>query len=410
MQGKEADLALARQLAFAGSAWVREAGWRLLQVLALESRTIADVWMELLSGEADAPALATALDAKAALALLGRVRLDAGGLAGQLERRLIQAREFSSEAFARLARALPAAEIVRIAATAAQGEWGRLRSPCLEALLDTMWRAEFWRAVWAALPADDGGLLARRVLEDAPVADSFLAVEAEGFFATPPPGAGALLLRWIRAHESHFDRDAPLLLAAATCPLPEVRDWGLGRVRSVGMDLPFALRLLESGLPPSVAAGRAFFEAVPAGDERERELALALCDSPEASVRAYGREYVERRAASLPLETVLSDLAEHRDPLTQEFVAKRLLERPELAARLAVFERELLRTRDRARRAKELVKQRPSREGDEEVALLLEMARGRTPRDAEWALEQLARLALAGREIEGLTVDGPAGV
>src|SRR5438093_672555 len=81
-----------------------------------------------------------------------------------------------------------------------------------------------------------------------------------------PVGAGELLLRWIGTHEARFDRDTPVLLAAATCPLPEVRAWGLARVRRVGMDLPFALRLLESGLPEPEEAGRAFF-AAPAADE-----------------------------------------------------------------------------------------------------------------------------------------------
>jgi hypothetical protein len=37
------------------------------------------------------------------------------------------------------------------------------------------------------------------------------------------------------------------------------------------------------------------------------------------------------------------------------------------------------------------------------------MARGRTGRDAEWAWSQLAQLALDGHEIDGFTVDGPAG-
>jgi hypothetical protein len=427
--GKETDLATARQLVGAASPWVRAAGWRVLEVLAVEPALLAALWGELLTGEADTPALQTALDSEAALALLGRVRLDAAGLRAQIDRRLFQAREFSSEAFARLARALPAAETVRIVATVAQGHWDRLRDPLLEALVETGWRAEFWQAVWMALPEDATGLLARRVLDDAPVADSFLAVEAEDLFGGAPAGAGAMLLRWIGAHEVRFDRDTPLLLAAATCPLPEVRAWGLARVRSVGMDLPFALRLLESGLPEPMEAGREFFAAVAPGEEREAELALALCDSPAAAVRAYGREYVRERKASLPMADVIRGLGEHADPVMREFVAQLLIEEPGVGVDTASFDRETLRARDRARRAKELVKARltprhGAREGEapppqptgatpvstEKVALLLELARGRTPRDAEWALEQLARLALDGQEIEGLTLEGTAGV
>jgi hypothetical protein len=43
-----------------------------------------------------------------------------------------------------------------------------------------------------------------------------------------------------------------------------VRAWALARVRETGLDLPFALRLLESGVPPSGALGRTFFEAADA--------------------------------------------------------------------------------------------------------------------------------------------------
>ncbi len=70
----------------------------------------------------------------------------------------------------------------------------------------------------------------------------------------------------------------------------------------------------------------------------------------------------------------------------------------------------MLRARDRARRAKELVKRRQAHETPSDIALLLQMARSRTGRDSDWAWEQLARLALDGYEIEALTVDGPTGV
>ena len=33
-------------------------------------------------------------------------------------------------------------------------------------------------------------------------------------------------------------------------PLPALRTWGLEQAARLGMDLPFALRLMESGLPP----------------------------------------------------------------------------------------------------------------------------------------------------------------
>jgi len=65
---------------------------------------------------------------------------------------------------------------------------------------------------------------------------------------------------------------------------------------------------------------------------------------------------------------------------------------------------------NRGRRAKEAVKKRQDTDATLDVRTLLELARGKgTPRDAEWALSQLARRALAGEKIEGFAVEGVAG-
>jgi hypothetical protein len=189
-----------------------------------------------------------------------------------------------------------------------------------------------------------------------------------------------------------------------------VREWGLRRVGELGMELPFALRLLESGLPASAAAGQAFFDALPEGHEEELEYALALCDSPEPAVQAFGREFIQKRGATLPLSDVIEHLREHADPRMQEFVAYSLLQAPDLAEHAPGFDREVLRARERGRRAKELVKRRLDTVPAEEIPLLLEIARSRTGRDAEWAWSQLARLALNGHEIEGFSLEDTAGV
>ena len=184
------------------------------------------------------------------------------------------------------------------------------------------------------------------------------------------------------------------------------------------MELPFALRLMEAELPEPAAFGQAFFQELPAGDPRELEYALALCDSPIKSVRAAGREFARARWETLPRERLLAALGEHDDPQVQEFLAAVLLARTEPrppadgAGELALaFDAPVLRARHRARRAKELVKarlQRPAETPD--LAVLLELARSTNRRDREWALEQLARLALAGEAIEGFTVEGVVGV
>ena len=90
----------------------------------------------------------------------------------------------------------------------------------------------------------------------------------------------------------------------------------------MGQTLPFALRLLESSLPPSMDVGNAFFNRLPNGDPQERLYALALCDSPFHSC-PLDRPAVRRmgRWETLPREAILRALFESDHADTQAFVA-----------------------------------------------------------------------------------------
>lgn len=404
LRGVTVELETARQLVQHESAWRREAGWQLLAAIPAPPTVAASLWQELLALERATPALRTGIESAAALTLLRHVRGDQVVLPPFLLPLLTPA------ALAVLAGSLPPDALLQLAASAPDDQWLAMRSVLLPGLAAPGRALAFWQALWAAIGSDATGIVKRRLVDDPEIAATFLGLAEPAFLENPDPGLEALLRRWADRHTDLFDPDGPALLAAATSQLPAVRDWGLARVRALGMELPFALRLLESELPQPVALGREHCEAIPAGDPRALEIALSLCDSPAASVRAYGRDFVRARWEWLSPAQVVQALSEHGDPLTQEFLARILLRSPPLAAEATGFDSHVLRARDRGRRAKELVKSRVAREATPDVAALLELARGRNRRDREWALEQLARLALAGHEIEGLTLDGAAGV
>jgi hypothetical protein len=404
VRGREIDLSTSRQLAFASTAWEREAGWRLLAALPAPPHVTAALWTELLAAEGLPPSLMTALHSAAALETLRLARLVATDLDARLSERAMRSELLTPELAADLARVAPLGIVMRMITEAQPAEWTRLRDPLLEGVEQSGRLREFWLSAWPALEEDRTGSLNRRLLEDEQVASTFLEVEGSEFLESRYPGVASLLLRWLDWQRERFPRDSQELLAAATAPLAEVRQWGLQQVARLGMELPFALRLMESGLPNALEMGRAFFQALPPGDEQELDFALALCDSPEAAVRAYGREYVRERWSSLPQPELFHHLSEHADPLMQEFVARLLLDEPGVTADTGEFDRAVLRAPDRSRRAKELVKRRQQHVAADEIPLLLELARGRTARDAEWAWSQLARLALEGHAIEGFDV------
>lgn len=392
-----------------GDEFIRASGWRLLAASATEGTVFRALWTGLLDSPQETPALRTAMSSAAALAGLARAGLSSQDIADRLRDRPFLAALLSPETFAAILPSLPESVALSLIAAVPDDRWPDFRPFLRDHLRAGAGLADFWNAVPAALAVDAEGRLERRLLQDIEIADTMIGVDDLGLLSIREPAFDAVLGRWARAREALFTANSPLLLQAATHVLPTVRAWALGRVRALGLDLPFALRLLESSLPEPMEVGGAFFTSLPPGDGGERVYALALCDSPLASVRAQGRAFVAARWETLPQEDLLRALFENFHPDMQAFAAELLSHSSSRPAGTARFDGEVLRARHTARRAKEQVKARQTVEPTVDVPTLLALARSRTPRDSEWALSQLARLALAGQEIEGFSVTGVAG-
>ena len=388
----------------------RAAGWRLLAASATAPAVFQTLWTGLLDSLSATPALRTALSSPAALSVLARAGFSPQTIADRLRERPFLAGLLSPQTFVILLPAVPASVALTLIAAVADDRWPDFRPFLLDYLRAGNGLDTFWNAAPAALDADAEGRLERRLFGDSDAANTLALVDDPGLLSVRDPAFDAALGRWVRVHESLFIQNSPLLLQAAIHVLPSVRAWGLDRAQVLGFDLPFALRLLESSLPASADIGGAFFTSLPPADPAVRGYALALCDSPIASVRALGRTFVSERWDTLPREDLLRALFENSHPDMQAFVAELLALSPARPAESAQFDGEVLRARHTARWAKEQVKARQSAEPTVDVPTLLALARSRTPRDSEWALGQLARLALAGQEIEGFSLSGVAGV
>ena len=388
---------------------IRANGWKLLAASATDKAVFSALWTALLDSFTETPALRTAMASPAALAGLARAGLSPQTIADRLRDRPFLARLLSPATFAAILPTVPPSVALSLIAAVADNRWADFRPSLRDTLREGRGLAAFWLAVPLALASDVDSRLERRLLGDAEIADTLVFVDNPEVLAIREPAFDAALGRWAMAHGALFSVNSSLLLQAATQTLPAVRAWALNRVGVLGLDLPFALRLLESALPASVEVGGAFFASLPPGAPEERGYALALCDSPLAPVRARGRAFVTARWETLPQEEVLRALFENSHADMQAFVAGLLSQSSVRPAEAARFDGEVLRARHTARRAKEQVKARQSAEPTVDTATLLALARSRTPRDAEWALGQLAKRALAGQKIEGFTVTGTAG-
>ena len=312
----------------------------------------------------------------------------------------LRARTFNDPAiaatFAGAAGQLPPELLLQLIGSVPEIVWQSWRASLLGVLqTDAARRQAFWEA--ARVSGFDNALLRARLVEDAEFSATFGLLETD-VLQFDDPALESLLLRWLGAREL----DAATQIEAAIHPLPAVRALGLAALVERGLSVPVALRLLESDLRDAMETAKNWFES---REQNIANLALALCDSPRLRVREYGREFVSARLDALLSDGLLEKLEENPNADAQSFVARLLLER-ETAPQPTEFDRAVLRSRNRARRAKSLVQQRRAQnEPLPDDATLLELARGKTPRDAEWALQQLARRALE-TSIEGVEVGG----
>ena len=316
----------------------------------------------------------------------------------------LRARTFNdplvSATFAGAAGQLAPDLLLSLIASVPDAVWQAWRPALLQVLQnDTARRAAFWES--ARSFSFDGGLLRARLVDDAEFAATFGALESD-VLPFDDPALEPLILLWLGAREL----DGETAIEAAIHPLPEVRAFGLRVLAERGLNVPIALRLLESDLRDAMGAAKNWFDS---REENLAHLALALCDSPRLRVREYGREFTGARLDALLGDGLLEKLEENPNAEMQSFVAQLLLNRDmrngENAEPLA-FDRAVLRGRNRARRAKSLVQTRRAQGAPlPDDATLLELARGKTPRDAQWALEQLARRAME-TEIAGVEVGG----
>lgn len=388
-------------------------GWRFLAASNTPQGTLAGIWNSLLELRVLTTPLRIAMTSPYAMALLTRAGITSEDLAKRLEEKPFLVELLNVETFNSLLDRAPIATVLNLVRAMPDDLWQQGRNRWLRRLQEGIGLADLWSGLPAALDEDSGGRIRARILGDAEFESVLLGLEdeyAETMLAIRTEDMDTLIGRWLTRHETPFVKNSGLLAEAATHVLPSVREWGLARSQALGFGLPFALRLLESEIPSSAAVGKTFFEDVPSGGEQEFDYALALCDSPIKSVRRLGREYVDTRWTTLPHTEVFRALFENPDPEVQSWIASLVNSEPSGPPETTQFHREVLRQRNRGRQAKEVVKSRQQLEPTLDVATLLELARGTgTPRDAEWAMSQLALRALAGEEIPGFTLYGVTG-
>lgn len=297
--------------------------------------------------------------------------------------------------------------LLSLAQTLDAQQWENLKEDIRSNIIDKNLNT-FWQNALKLISTTNDTLLFNRLIQDKDLYKTFFKVRSIDILEVKHPIFAQLLGQWVQHQEALFQANSPALLKACVHPLPSVRDWALARATTFSLSAAFALQLMETGVPDTVTLGKDFFLKLPKGDANELEYILMLCDSPKQEVRAFGMRLFEQRKENLHSHEALASLSEHPDSYVQAFVAEHIV-KTETTHKPFVpqFDKAVMRTQNRSRKAKELVKKRLQRQDFSETSknqmstqTLLELARGKNKLDAEWAIQQLTKMALAGGETE----------
>jgi len=226
------------------------------------------------------------------------------------------------------------------------------------------------------------------------------------------------LIQALSASPYRLDRERGFAVACATSPNAELQQLVITRMESRRLVESMYVLLAESGMPAAVSAAERYIASIKDRSNFTKAV-ITVCDSGASSARAIGLRFIEHQRDRLDLNALLVALAEHTSPDVTAVVAT--IAASGIAVKreaLEQFENRVLRTRRAGRRAKELVKRRlealvpdatvsigaNQKFDDRRIQALVDMARGSSLRDRDWALQQLARLTLDGHPIPQVRV------
>ena len=289
--------------------------------------------------------------------------------------------------------------------------WASARIQIVAKLAQNSDNVTLWKSIMENISANtDNENLQKRTFSDKDVLALFFSCKNPEILDIKLHQWDNLLFEWVTKNTTLVTPNSMVLYKIATHTLPKIRNYGLETVQKMAttkeISVPFALSLIESDIPPTVEVAKLYFEGLPESSIKEFDSVLALCDSPNANVRKFGLDYLKKRKANLVLEKDqhLEFLSEHSDAQILRVVAEEITHNNVDKPFVERFDKEILRTKYRNRKAKNNIKARIDKTLLINPSVLMEMARSTSKKDAEWAILQLTKMTIAGTNVNDFQV------
>ena len=418
--GGVGDENIAAALTLSPSKELRELGWRILSNAG--DTTIATVWNNLIAQAVSKKGLEALVEALRNSDRIERIELHAS--ATQLLSKVIEATasadsKIAESLFLRLAARGASQEtletLVRVNALLNEDGWTK-RPALLRKTIAI--DPSITRLLWLSIEDGPSSIFSELHLQNRHLSERMVdVVDVEDIRKIGSVRAN-YLMRALRSGPSRLQTDKTFAVSCATCPHTELQQFTIAKLEAKRLVGPIFVTLGESGMPAALAAAERYVVSIKDREVLTKSI-VTICDSGAAATRAIGLRFIESFGDRLDMNAVIAALTEHSEPDVTALVAKYALSGVAVRrAALENFDNRVLRTRRVGRQAKELVKNRlaikqpegavsiviDQERDDGRIQALLDMARGLSLRDREWALQQLARLVLEGRSVPQVQV------
>jgi len=414
------DEHLAAALTLSPSAELRALGWGLLATAS--DATVSTVWDNLIAQSGSPKGLEFLLEA---LRFKGRVE--------SIERHASAARLLSGLVTATALVEPKVAEslLLRLSAKGDSKLTLETLSRIIERMEDGGWAKRpavlqkvvaldpaITRLVWASVRSDHLSPVAQIHVASRSLAGAVVDATDADEIKMIGSAQAAYLMQALRSVPSRLYQERGFAVSCATCPHPELQQLAIARLESRHLVETIFVPLAESGMPAAVTAAERYIASIKDRSALTKAV-ITVCDSGASATRALGLRFIECQPDRLDLNALLVALAEHTSPDITATVARFAASGTAIKRdALEQFDNRVLRTRRAGRKAKELVKNRlesllpdaaasigtNQKVDDRRIQALVDMARGVSLRDRDWALQQLARLALDGHPVPQVQV------
>ena len=227
------------------------------------------------------------------------------------------------------------------------------------------------------------------------------------------PEQQALLIRYLNLKPTRIRSDRTFAISLVAIPNPSLQKIVLSQIINSNEFENFWLAIGELGLPIPLQEVRNFLESV-SDPNQFTKYVITCIDSMVSPLRDLGLELLEKERHRIDQNFIAKALVYSDDSKVQVRAVKEILmNKWEENSSIALFDRRILITRRKNRRAKEMIKNRlclnnkiMSKEllTPERKEALLDLAKGSNLRDQEWALKTIALLTCQGVEFNDIQV------